>query len=50
LEKGKIQLVRAETGRSKLVIPKALTEQKLPDNAIFELQQHMAYIIKKYEL
>lgn len=49
-EKGKIQLVRDELGRSKLEIPKALTSQKLPDNAVFELQQHMAYIIKKYQL
>ena len=47
VRKEKIQLIRTESDVSKLHIPKALTEKKIPDNAIFELEQHMAYIIKK---
>lgn len=50
VRKEKIQLIRTESDVSKLHIPKALTEKKIPDNAIFELEQHMAYIIKKYKL
>lgn len=50
LGKEKIQLVRDAAGVSKLRIPKALTDRKIPDNAIYELEQHMAYIIRKYEL
>lgn len=50
LEKEKIQLSRDELGLSRLEIPSALTARKIPDNAVFELEQHFAYIIKKYEL
>ena len=50
VEKEKFQLVREDASRTKLVIPKALTSQKLPDDAVFELEQHMQYIIKKYGL
>ena len=42
--------MREDASRTKLVIPKALTSQKLPDDAVFELEQHMQYIIKKYGL
>lgn len=50
IQKEKIQLVRDEVGVSKLRIPKALTDKKIPDNAIYELEHHMAYIISKYKL
>ena len=35
---------------SGLVIPKALMEKKLPDNAVYELKSYFEYIIKKYGL
>ena len=35
---------------SKLVVPSVLTSGKLPDNAVYELETHMAYIISKYGL
>lgn len=50
VEKEKVTLHRNEEGLSRLVIPKALTTGKLPDNAIFELETHMNYIIEKYGL
>lgn len=50
LKKQKFQLVRDEEGVAKLVIPKELTGQKLPDDAIYELERHFEYIIKKYGL
>ena len=36
--------------RSKLIIPDVLLNGKLPDNAVFELERHMEYVIKKYGL
>ena len=33
-----------------LVIPKVLTDGKIPDNARFEMETHMEYSIKKYGL
>lgn len=50
LKKEKIVLTRDESGVSKLIIPDVLTRGKLPDNAIYELEKHMDYIIKKYGL
>lgn len=50
VKKERFQLVREDASRTKLVIPAALTSQKLPDDAVFELEQHMQYIIKKYGL
>lgn len=49
-QKQKVSLRRDDDGMSKLVIPKVLTEGKIPDNARFELETHMEYIIKKYGL
>lgn len=49
-QKQKVSLRRDDDGMSKLVIPKVLTEGKIPDNARFELETHMQYIIKKYGL
>lgn len=50
LNKGKVTLRREEDGVSKLIIPKVLTSGKLPDNAVYELETHMEYIINKYGL
>jgi len=50
LQKQKITLRRDEEGYSKLEIPSVLTQGKIPDNARFELETHMAYIINKYGL
>jgi len=50
LKKGKVTLRREEDGVSKLVIPKVLTSGRLPDNAVYELETHMEYIINKYGL
>ncbi len=50
LGKEKITLRRDEEGVSKLTIPKVLTVGKIPDNAVFELETHMDYVIKKYGL
>ena len=35
---------------SKLKIPEALLDGTLPDNAVYELETHMAYVIEKYGL
>ena len=48
LENRKITLHRNEDGFSKLEIPKVLTQGKIPDDAKFELEKHMQYIIEKY--
>lgn len=50
LEKRKITLRRDEEGVSKLEVPKVLTQGKIPDNAKFELETHMQYVINKYGL
>lgn len=50
LKKEKITLRRKEEGVSRLVVPEVLTQGKLPDNAIYELETHMEYIINKYGL
>lgn len=49
LEAGKLTLHR-QHGASQLTIPKELTDGPLPDNAIYELETHMEYIIQKYGL
>lgn len=50
LKKEKITLHRNQEGMSKLIIPDVLTRGKLPDNAVYELETHMEYIINKYGL
>lgn len=50
IEKEKITLHRDQEGVSKLIIPDVLTRGKLPDNAVYELETHMEYIISKYGL
>jgi hypothetical protein len=50
LDKGKVIFKRDSEGMSKLVVPTVLTSGKLPDNAVYELETHMEYIIKKYGL
>lgn len=50
LEKEKITLHRVEDGVGRLEIPSVLLEGKLPDDAIYELEHHMKYIIDKYGL
>ena len=49
-QKLKGALRRNEDRMAKLEIPRVLTEGKIPDNAKYELETHMAYIIKKYGL
>lgn len=46
----KITLHRDSERMSKLDIPKELTAGKIPDDAKFELERHMQYIIEKYML
>ena len=50
LNKEKVTLRREEEGMSRLIIPDVLTQGKLPDNADYELETHMEYIINKYGL
>ncbi len=50
LQKKKVTLRRQDEGVSKLIIPEILTSGKIPDNAVFELETHMEYIIAKYGL
>lgn len=50
MEKEKLLLSRAMEGYSKLEIPSVLTAGKIPDNAKFELETHMEYIIRKYAI
>ena len=49
LETGKLTLHR-QHGASKLVIPKELTDGPLPENAVYELETHMEYVIRKHGL
>lgn len=46
----KMTLHRNKSGVSKLNIPDVILNEKLPDNAVYELETHMDYIIKKYGL
>lgn len=46
----KITLHRRDDGVGHLKIPDVLLQGKLPDNAIYELETHFAYIIDKYGL
>ena len=48
--KRKITLYRAEDDVGKLEIPAQLLDKKIPINAIWELEKHFDYIIKKYAL
>ena len=50
IEKEKLLLSRAMEGYSKLEIPTVLTAGKISDNARFELETHMEYIIRKYAI
>ena len=50
IDKQKITLYRAEDDMGKLEIPEALLNKKIPINAIWELEKHFDYIIKKYAL
>lgn len=50
MKKQKVTLRRNDDGVSNLVIPSVLLHGKLPDNAVFELETHMDYVIKKYGL
>lgn len=50
LVKRQVSLSRCEEGVSNLKIPDILLSGKLPDNAVFELETFMEYIINKYGL
>ena len=50
LEKRRVTFSRFVEGTSHLEIPTVLTDRKLPDNAVFELEAFFEYIIKKYGL
>ena len=50
LNDGKITFHRDGEGVSKLRIPDVIAKGLLPDNAVFELETFMDYIIKKYGL
>ena len=50
LKNRKITLHRVEDDVGKLEIPSELLNKKIPINAIWELENHFAYIIKKYGL
>ena len=49
LKKEKIT-VRRLNPQSLLKVPEELTKQKLPEDAVFELEAHFKYIIEKYGL
>ena len=49
-EKEKITLKRNASGVSRLTIPDVLLQGRLPDNAVYELEHYMEYIINKYGL
>lgn len=50
LKKEKITLHRDEEGMEHLIVPDVLLREKIPANAVFELETHMNYIIEKYGL
>lgn len=50
LKAGKVTFHRDGEGLSRLQIPEVILTGKLPDDAVYELEQHMNYIIKKYGL
>lgn len=50
MAKEKVTLHRAQDGMTRLEIPDVLLEGKLPENAVYELEAHMKYIIEKYGL
>ena len=50
LDNRKISFSKFDVGSSQLVIPQNLTEKKLPNDAIFELESFFDYIVKKYGL
>ena len=50
LEKRRVTFSRFVEGTSRLEIPVALTDNKLPDNAVFELEAFFECVIKKYGL
>ena len=50
LDKRRITFCKFEEGVGRLEIPPNLTEKKLPDDAIFELESFFEYIVKKYGL
>lgn len=48
LQKGKITLHWNKSSVSKLVIPDVLLSDNLSYNAVYELETHIDYVIKKY--
>lgn len=50
LEKRRITFCKFEEGVGRLEIPPALTKEKLPVDAVFELESFFEYIVKKYGL
>ena len=50
LDRRRITFCKFEEGVGRLEIPSELTEKKLPDDAIFELESFFEYVIKKYGL
>lgn len=50
IKKRKITLYRAEDDVGSLEIPSVLLNKKIPVNAIWEIENHFSYIIKKYGL
>ena len=48
LAKKKVTFKRCATNRSRLKIPRELTDQRIPDDAIFELDRFFKQIIRKY--
>ena len=50
LEKCRITFCKFEEGVGRLEIPPALTKEKLPVDAVFELESFFEYIVKKYGL
>lgn len=50
LDKRRITFCKFEEGVGRLEIPHNLTEKKLPNDAIFELEKFFEYIVKKYGL
>lgn len=50
LEGGRVTFHRDAEGMSKLQLPDVITKGMLPDDAIFEIDIFMEYILNKYGL
>lgn len=50
MDRQQVRFARTELGRHHLKVPAKLTDGRLPDNAVFEIEQFFDYVIAKYGL